>query len=185
VRLFVAVNPPRQLCADLQTQLDAVRRQVRIAWTRPAAWHLTLAFLGEWPGERVAPLQDALQAAVAAHPPLTITPGGVGTFPDRGRPRVLFLHLDGGAPLQQLAATVRRTADAVWPDGPQDRKAFRPHLTLARIKRPLPARDRDRLARLAPGPWPPFPVTRVALMASELRPDGARHTEVAGLPLAG
>ncbi len=45
MRLFVAVNPPEQLRLDLATRLDTVHSRLRIAWTRPAAWHLTLMFL--------------------------------------------------------------------------------------------------------------------------------------------
>jgi len=185
VRLFVAVNPPARLCEDLDTRLDAIRREVRLAWTRPVAWHLTLCFLGAWPPQRAAPLPAALRAAAATVPPLVVTPGAVGAFPDLRRPRVLFLHLDGGEPLRRLAAAFRGAVDAVWPDGPQDRKELRPHLTLARIKRPLAAPDRARLAGLDPGPLAPFEVAAAHLLASELGPAGARYRELARLPLGG
>ncbi len=185
MRLFVAVNPPERLTGELDTRLDTVRRAVPIAWTRPRAWHLTLMFLGDWPPERAAPLAPALQAAVATCPAPVIKPGGVGAFPDRRWPRVLFLHLDGGERLEQLVGTVRGAVDGVWPDGPQDRRAFRPHLTLARIKRPLPAAQRAVLAELDLGSWPAFTPRAASLLASELHPHGARHTEVARLPLAG
>jgi len=185
MRLFVAVNPPERLVGELDTRLDTVRRAVPIAWTRPQAWHLTLMFLGEWSAQRAAPLAAVLQAAVAACPAPVITPGGVGAFPDWRRPRVLFLHLEGGARLEHLAGAVRGAVDAVWPEGPQDRRAFRPHLTLARIKRPLPAARRAILADLDLGPWPAFTPGAAHLLASELHPGGARYTEVARLELGG
>ncbi len=185
MRLFVAVNPPERLVQDLDTRLDTVRRAVRIAWTTPRSWHLTLMFLGEWPAPRAAPLAAALQTAVAACPAPVIAPGAVGAFPDARRPRVLFLHLDGGERLEQLACTVRGAVDTVWPGGPQDHRAFRPHLTLARIKRPLPSAQRAILADLDLGSWPAFTPPAAHLLASELHPAGARHTEVARLPLAG
>ena len=185
VRLFVAVNLPEQLRRDLDTRLDTLRDRVRIAWTRPETWHLTLMFLGEWPETRLQPLREALQEAVAPHPWFLIRPGAIGAFSDLRRPRVLFLHLDGGDPLRALARDVRAAVDAVWPDGPQDHKALRPHLTLARIKRPLQGDEGAQLRAFDVGTCAPFPVSAVHLMASELRAGGARHTCRATLVLGG
>jgi RNA 2',3'-cyclic 3'-phosphodiesterase len=183
MRLFVAVNPPRRFREELDTRLDTIRERVRIAWTRPPAWHLTLAFLGDWPADRREALRKALWARVCDHAPFPIQPGGVGAFPSLRRPRVLFLHIDGGDPLRVLAHDVRAAVDEAWPGGPQDRKDFRPHLTLARVKRPLQGTEPALLGTLDPGIWAPFPVERVQLMASERRHEGARYTVVDDLPL--
>lgn len=185
MRLFVAVNPPGQLRQELDTRLDATRSRLRIAWVSPAAWHLTLAFLGEWPEERLPRLGAALREAVTSHRPFVITPGTLDGFPNRQRPRVLFLHLDGDDQLRDLAVDVRRAVDAAWPDGPQDHKIFRPHLTVARIKRPLAGAEHTMVKALDVGGFPSFEVETVALMASELRPDGARHSVVESLRLEG
>ncbi len=185
MRLFLAVNLPEQLRRDLDTRLDTLRGHVGVAWTRPESWHLTLMFLGEWPQERLPKLRGALLAAAAPHAPLTIRPGGVGAFPDLRRPRVLFLHLDGGDPLEALARDLRTAVDAVWPDGPQDHKALRPHLTVARVKRSLQGDEAALLRDFDPGPWEPFAASEVHLMASELHRGGARHTSQATLYLEG
>ncbi len=185
MRLFVAVHPPTHLRQELATRLDTARRQIPLAWTAAEAWHLTLMFLGEWPEARLPALVAALRGAVASHRPFVVTPGGIGAFPDLTRPRVLFLHMDGGDPLRALARDVRAAVDRVWPDGPQDHKAWRPHLTLARVKQPLGAGDLARLRGLDPGAWEPFPVHAARLMASTLRREGARHDEVAALALGG
>jgi RNA 2',3'-cyclic 3'-phosphodiesterase len=184
MRLFVAVNPPSQLCCDLDTRLDTVRARLPLAWTAPQAWHLTLMFLGEWPADRLDPLRSALQEAVAGQASFEVAPGGVGAFPSLRRPRVLFLHLDGGDPLRRLTGAVRTAVDAVWPDGPQDHKPLRPHLTLARVKQPLGGPELAQASRLDLGTFEPFTVTEARLMSSALRPDGARHTCEAVLPLA-
>lgn len=181
----MAVNPPERFRRELSTRLDTVRGQVRIAWTRPESWHLTLAFLGEWPADRRESLRLALRARVAAHGGFALQPGRVGAFPSLSRPRVLFLHMDGGTGLTDLATTVRETVDTVWPDGPQDTKDFRPHLTLARIKRPLQGAEPTLLGTLDLGVWDPWPVGSAQLMASELRRDGARYTVVEDLVFAG
>lgn len=184
MRLFVAVNPGEHLTEQLDTWLDEHRGRFRISWTRPAAWHLTLMFLGPWPAERHESLVQNLQTAVEPLPAFTVQPGGLGAFPGPRRPRVLFLHQDGGKALPTLAAAVRGAVDRTWPDGPQDRKEFRPHLTLARIKHPLPPNLAQDLVSLDPGPLPAFPVNEALLMASELHPTGARYTVQARLPLS-
>ena len=171
----MAVNLPEQLRDDLDTRLDTVRRRVPVAWTRPATWHLTLMFLDDWPEARAQALPAALDAAGADLAPVPLTLGRAGAFPDFRRPRVLFLHVDGGDPLGRLADRVRRAVNDTWPDGPQDQRDFRPHLTLARIKTPLPAAARGELERLDAGAPEPFTATGVDLMASELPPGGARY----------
>jgi len=183
MRLFVAVNPPEQFRQHLDTRLVTIRRRVRIAWTAPASWHLTLMFLGDWPPERLPGLADGLAAAVRPRPPFALQPTRVGAFPGLARPRVLFLQLDGGEALATLARDVRAAVDGVWPDGPQDRKDFHSHLTLARVKRPLAGPEPGLLRALDLGTWAPFRVEAVALMESTLGRDGPRYTCRAALPL--
>jgi 2'-5' RNA ligase len=182
-RLFVAVNPDERFVHRLATQLDAWRQQLRIAWARPQTWHVTLDFLGDWPPDRVPQLQDAVRRAVAAQRAFPVTPAEVGGFPSLDRARVLFLQLGSDGRLEALAGAVRAAVDGAWPDGPQDRKPFRPHLTFARIKRPLPASQRRLLRELRFAPWEPFHVRDVRLVRSRLHPAGARHDAVATIPL--
>ena len=185
MRLFVAVNLGEQFCHDLATQLDAWRNELQIAWSRPQTWHVTLDFLGEVPATCVPQLQEALGAEAARQAICRVTPGQLGAFPNLSRPRVLFLHLESGGALEKLAEGVRRQVDVILPHGEQDRKPFRAHLTVARIKRPLPATQRRRLPQIRFVPWQPLVIQELRLVASELRPEGARHTDLAVFPLGG
>ncbi len=183
MRLFVAVNPTERFTHDLDTWLDRWRPRVPAAWTRRETWHLTLAFLGEWPAERAESLALALSDEAPRHPGFLLRPGELGAFPNLRTPRVLFLQMDGGEALAGLATAVRARVEATWPEGPQDRKVFRPHLTLARFKAPLEAEASAALAGIDPGTWPPQPVAEVRLVRSTLRPSGARYADVAVFPL--
>ncbi len=184
MRLFVAANLGEHFNHLLATQLDAWRSQLRITWARPQTWHLTLDFLGEVPAGRVDALQDVLREEAARHAVVKVKPGDLGAFPNLHRPRVLFLHLDSGEALEELAADVRRRVDEVLPGGEQDRKPFQAHLTIARIKRPLPSAQRDLLAEIQFAPWEPLTIPEIRLVASELRPEGARHTDLGVFSLA-
>lgn len=183
MRLFIAANCGEQFRRLLATQLDAWRAQLRIAWSRPQTWHLTLDFLGEVPVADVPALQDGLRVEAARHQPFQVRPGQLGGFPSLNRPRVLFLHMDSGGALEELAAGIRFRVDTVLPDGDQDRKAFRAHLTIARIKRPLLRAQQQLLSQIQFAPWEPLTLDTVRLVKSELSPQGAQHTDLAVIPL--
>lgn len=132
MRLFVAGYPPAPVVEHLAEQsarLHTVRAGARVA--RTDTWHVTLAFLGELPEERLADVAYAvdLAAASAAVAPRLWVAGG-GTF-GRGRSTVLWAGLAGAVPeLVALAGAVRRALGRARL--PYDRRPPRPHLTLAR-----------------------------------------------------
>ena len=185
MRLFIAANLGEQFRQSLATQLDAWRSQLQIAWSRPQTWHVTLDFLGEVVAGHIDGIQQALAKVAQDHAPFQVIPGELGAFPNLNRPRVLFLHLASDGALEQLATDIRHQVDLVLPAGEQDRKSFRAHLTVARIKRPLPAAQRRLLSQIQLVPWEPVPIAAIRLVASELRPEGARHTDLAVVPLEG
>lgn len=181
-RAFVAVPCGEPLRAALSRRLDGREGPAPVRWTRPGNWHVTLQFLGDWPGARLSALRQALVTLTcpdAADP----TPAGFGGFPDLERPRVLFLQFQGAAPLADLADQVRRATGAVWPEGPQDTRPFHPHLTLARVAAGLDARQRKALQDVNMGALPPLVLDRVVLMSSRLEPGGARYAELASFAL--
>ena len=183
MRIFLAVPIGERLRRSVATDLDAWRPRLRIAWTRPETWHLTLQFLGDWPEDRV----DGLVAALRERDwpsAFTIAPGGLGAFPNLHRPRVLFLQMEGEGQVADLARRVRSVVHEVWPEGPQDDKPFRGHLTLARIKRPLGRGDHDLLSEISLDDLPPLPVDGFRLVASTLHRDGARYRILAGFDLS-
>lgn len=142
-------------------------------------WHVTLAFLGEVPDERVARAQAALSAAATAWRSTKSAPAGDavpilrlaggGQF-GRGRATVLWVGATGDvASVAGLARQVRHALRRARL--PCDRKLFRPHLTLARPGDRLPAPDLAAdLATLAAYEGPAWPLEEVHLMRSRLGP---------------
>ena len=116
--------------------------------------------------------------------PFTINTGALDAFPDLRRPRVLFLHQESQGQAEELARLVRDGVQSAWPGGPQDHKAFRAHLTLARVKGELGSAAGQALSRWSPGELPPWPVTAFQLVESQLHSAGARHRVVASFPLS-
>ena len=108
--------------------------------------------------------------------PFGLRPAGLGAFPNLRRPRVLFLHLEDDGAAARLAGAVREKVAGIWPDGPQDAKRFRPHLTLARIRRPLAGEQLKSLESMDMDGLPEVPVGGFTLFSSVLGREGARHT---------
>jgi RNA 2',3'-cyclic 3'-phosphodiesterase len=121
VRLFVGIFPPEDVCADLRRQLGATR----IRLTPADRWHLTLAFLGELPPERLPEVEQALDA-VDPPGPVRLRLAGGGSF-GRGRSSVLWAGVEGD--LGDLHGRIR---EALRAHGlPHDERPFTPHLTVA------------------------------------------------------
>ncbi len=174
MRVFLGVKVPDHLRRELTARLDGLPARPRLRWVDPSCWHLTLQFLGQWPPERCKALEDRL-LALGRHPAFDLEMGPVGQFPARGPLRVLYLQVDGGTKLLALTRSIRAEVDAAWPAGPQDRKPFRPHLTLARGARPAVAVDLPRI-----GEDPPLPSWRMdgfSLFSSDLTPGGPIYRE--------
>jgi 2'-5' RNA ligase len=133
LRLFLALELPEQLrgaLAALQERLRSGEEGWR--WVRPEGLHVTLRFLGEVAPERLPELSPAFREAAARGAPPEIEVEGLGTFPPRGRPRVLWVGLrdrSGGGLATAAAALEAAAREAGFP---AEERAFSPHLTLAR-----------------------------------------------------
>jgi RNA 2',3'-cyclic 3'-phosphodiesterase len=183
VRLFVAVDPDPVALDDLDRALAPVREAPgHPRWTARELWHVTLAFLGELPPERLSRLASGLAVTAAATPPLRLQLSGFGAFPARGVPQVLWVGLTGELDrLGRLARAAARSGRAAG--AATERRTYRPHITLGRWRRGDPA-DRGLTAGLDGYAGPPFQVGEIALVRSHL---GAspRHERLESWPLAG
>ena len=133
--LFIAVPLATDAAAAVADLVGRVRarhlggREVR--WVRLDGLHLTLRFLGPTDRDRIPDLAAAVDAVAAAGRPFAVELAGTGSFPERGRPRVLWLGIeDGASRLGDLAAAI--DAALVTRGWPATDRPFRAHLTLAR-----------------------------------------------------
>jgi 2'-5' RNA ligase len=176
VRAFVALELDarvRESIGELQARLRPRLGGIRLV--RPEGIHLTLRFLGATSPDQVETLRPLLAAAAAACPPADVLVAGLGTFPERGSPRVLWLGLDVPAAVLDLQRAVERAARAAGFE--REERPFRAHLTLGRWRDRAP-RPELPLAELGPT----RPETLV-LFRSDLRPEGAVYAPMAVLPL--
>ena len=190
-RLFVAVPLPEAAREAVAGIVEAVRSQPLpdgmrdVRWVRVDGLHVTMRFLGPTPPEREAPTIAAMDRAAAAASPGEGRLAGSGTFPPHGRPRTLWIGIDGGVDaLGGIAAALGRELGAAgWP---RDDRPFRAHLTLARsdglVAGPLVA---TRLAAAIGDAAIPFAIERLVLYESVTGGGPARYLPVSEARLGG
>jgi 2'-5' RNA ligase len=182
VRTFFAVALPeeaRQAAAQLAGRLRESERGEGVRWVRPEGYHLTLHFLGNVAREAIAELAQRVTEQVAPLAPFAIHLGGALVFPSPKNPRVVALAVEPEAPLTSLAERVERGVVAAGL--PAERRRFRAHLTLGRVRnRRFPSVDGE-----ASIDCPAFPVDEVVLFQSDLHRTGAVYTPLERITLQG
>lgn len=169
-RLFVALTPPE----TVRTELAALAEPIDgLSWIPPENIHLTLRFIGEADDERQAAVEAALGAVSVESFVLPVE--GIGTFPPRGLPRILWAGL--GSAHTRLFQLRQKVDDALLSVSLElDVRHFHPHFTLGRLRENLDEKALARfLRRHATFEAPPFRVSEFQLYASELRATGSRY----------
>jgi RNA 2',3'-cyclic 3'-phosphodiesterase len=185
LRVFCAVELPdevRSRAAERMRRLRAEFPGVRASWEKPEKLHITLKFLGELEPARVEALSNAAARAVAGVEPFELTVDEPGAFPPHGQPRVLWLGILDDSGRLAFMHRALETACAAAGFGRESR-AFKPHLTLARLRSPQGARELAAAHRDAPFEPQSFGVSELVVMRSELGPGGSRYTPLSRHPL--
>ncbi len=188
VRVFVAVGLSPEARQQLIDVVARIRREIPdgIQWADPSGMHLTLKFLGNIPSSNVPPLAECVERFVGEYGPFSLALSGLGMFPNRRAPRVLWAAVESDLDaLSQLQLAAEGSITALG--YPPEERPFRPHITLGRPRRTISDGQRARIAEVMSAVQPPEPVSwqveSVEVMRSELHPSGARYTVLSSAPL--
>ena len=169
--MFVAAVPPLPVLEDLEEFLSVRRESAAFRWTVPDQWHLTLAFLADVPERALDDLVERLGRAARKRHPVRATIAGGGAFPNVRRAKVLWagvevdaVGFDAREELRRLATGCRAAASKAGIEVAGER--FKPHVTLARMGRPVEATNWVRLLDGYRGPS--YDLDEVSLIASHL-----------------
>ena len=181
-RCFVAVPIPDALRNAIMAARETWMSEPGLAdvrWTDPAAWHLTLAFLGSLPPADVEGVARWVATVAGRHREHAAKTGGLGAFPDARHARVVWYGVDGDGAFGALAADLWQTLSVAAAD------PFRPHITLARA-RGKGIDVRSWLSRSSPAsPSAELAVVRIDVMRSHLGTGPARYERLASYELRG
>jgi RNA 2',3'-cyclic 3'-phosphodiesterase len=189
-RLFVAVELAAGTIAAAGRMIEQLQERVarqapaaRVRWVDPERLHVTLQFMGE------VPQTVAERIRVALEPPLPMVPfdvvfSGIGVFPARGAPRVVWAGVGhGGDGLRAVNAAVVARLGGVGLAA--EGRPFAPHLTLGRVRRPQGLRAAPLCEGLSGVELGSERVEAITLMESRLSPRGPAYVGILRTRLAG
>jgi 2'-5' RNA ligase len=178
LRVFCAVELPEAVRDAAAAHVARLRRdfpEARASWPRAASLHVTLKFIGEVEPARVVDLSHAAAAAVEGFAPFGLSVEEAGTFPPRGAAHVLWLGVrDESGRLARLQRRLEEECEAAG--FAREGRAFKPHLTLARLRQPKGALELSEAHRRSTFDPHAFKVSELIVMRSELGPGGSRYT---------
>lgn len=189
IRAFIAVELPEAVRLELGRLQSSCQATLGerwsgpgasnpIQWVKPESLHVTVKFLGSISEAQVSDIEEVLLEIGHRHQSFSLTLEGLGVFPNRQAPRVLWVG--GSGSLTCLEAIVKEVDDRIMALGiPRESRAFHPHLTLARIKQShrlfgTSLAETGLLARSAIVGT--FQVSSLSLMKSVLHPSGPTYT---------
>lgn len=178
LRLFVAVEIPEEAKRSVLEAFAPWREAFpRARWVPPENWHVTVRFLGRtWP--RVREWVEARMGEVAGVArPYRATLSRVGSFPSARTGRVLWAGLEDDGATGALAAALD---DALAEEFAPERRAFHPHLTVARSDPPVKLPEGYHGTPLVSEPWD---VGALVLFRSHLRRPAPVYEPIGRFPL--
>lgn len=165
MRVFFAVMLPESLCKALSpilVRLKEVMTEEDLRFVAPENLHLTLQFLKDLHPEKVQTLIKKVQAATNSIAPFNLQLCHLEWFPSERHPRYLTLIPKKQKPLIKIAAQLGSIISELG--YPLEKRAFRGHLTLARLKK-----DKSSWMSLSPYQGytlPQTPIHNFSLMES-------------------
>lgn len=189
IRAFIAVELP----AEIQAQLEGVAKRLRAARATAVRWvavqniHLTLKFLGDTDPADLTRLGELLTPIAGQFPPVELSVGGLGSFPNNRQPRVIWVGVEIPPQIKALQRSIEAAAEKIG--CPREDRPFSPHLTLGRVQKSASreeiAQISQALAAIQVGELGRFQATSFTLFRSDLRPSGSIYTPLAHFELGG
>ena len=178
LRLFVAIDPPKEVCASLLSELERTCDVSNARLTPLDQIHMTLQFIGDSDARQLESVMESVERSTSGIGRFELTVRALIQLPERGRPRLIAAETDAPGNLLELQRRLAHRLAHHARKNAADR--FRPHLTLCRYRRDGRAErfgEPGRVEALS------FQVERVRLISSVLRSDGATHREVGAFAL--
>lgn len=177
-RLFIAIELPAAAKSAVEKVQKSLQPLNAVRWTPPAQIHLTLQFLGDTPADQIDDLRAAL-ATTGTCRAFSLSLATVGTFPNANRPRIVWAGVKGDIPaLNTLHHAVIAATSGIG--FPAEKRPFKPHLTIGRVKKWARGNDHRAIAaavrRANPAQIATVPVTQFHVIRSQLTRNGPIYT---------
>ncbi len=180
-RLFIGVRVSLATVRALEEAVQGMRPAaggLAIRWVAPAAYHVTLKFLGWCRPEVVEAVRDRVGRELRGAKAVEIETRGLGAFPGPDKARVLWAGTDS-ARLRDLVERVEKAAAELG--FAREKRAFHAHVTLARLK--APGDVRKAIGSVPEQTYRRSWIDTVVLFESKTKSNGSEYSEIAAWPL--
>ena len=180
MRLFTGIAIAPNVLGNLARVLKELRPLAPLNWSPAENLHITSKFIGEWPDERLAELEDVLEGV---KPPASfdVRIAHFGYFPNPHNPRAFVAGVHAGP---ELAALAKQIEELLKPLGvAKEDRPYSPHLTLARIKHENIRELLEHIANMINFDFGTFRVTEFQLFSSKTGPRGSVYSTLASYAL--
>ena len=179
MRAFFAIDLPEELKNKITAIIKLLQQKnpsKYISWTSPKNLHITLKFLGDVSNTQCEKFLPEIMDVVSQQPKFTLRLEKIDLFPAKRKSRVISWL---PSPMGRLVALAHQIEQqVVLYDVPAETRPFKPHLTLARIKKPI----KDEL-QIIDVPQLAFELEKLTLFRSETTHAGSQYEVVSELPL--
>lgn len=180
IRTFVSIPVPNT--AGLNPLFREIGDLRGVSPSRPRQTHITLRFIGDVPDSRIDDVVDAVADAVSGVHPARVSVVGTGAFPNAKKPRIIWAGVKTDMPMKEMSERIGRNLDAAGID--YDRKEFKPHITVGRIRGSADTNGINMLLRrFSDSEFATFVCSSVNVMRSDLSASGAEHTILRSIDL--
>ena len=184
MRVFAALPLPEQAVdklAQLAEELKTCYPDLKVV--KPERMHITMVFFGELNQEQILEVMRVMDSAELKVASIQAVMGGVGQFPPKGQPRVIYCPIKKGAPeIGYLHGVYHRLLSGVQSLSLESGRDFTPHVTLARNRAAGSRQEHSRTGRISLSEVQELfrfeyslILDRLVLYQSILRPQGAEY----------
>jgi 2'-5' RNA ligase len=183
-RLFVGVELSDQVRLLLEHLSKQMSEHVDDAkWIPRENMHITVKFLGDTPDAKIEAIKTVLYEVAERFRRFSITLDKPGCFPKPEKANVLWVGLRFGASeLEALAKEVDASLSKLGYD--TEKRAFRPHITVARIKTPANVCQLFDNLDYSAIKGSVVNISALTLFKSVLSPKGAKYEVISRVPLS-
>jgi len=183
LRSFIAIELPEEVKSSLEGIQQSLKTSgADVRWVKTDNIHLTLKFLGDIDEEILTGIIHVLQGTCRNQKVISIEISGIGTFPVKRSPRVLWTGIKDNGELIKLHSEIEKGMASLGFD--PEKRAFSPHLTLGRFRS---SRGRgsllEKIKTITHESFGQFDVRFIYLIKSDLKPSGAVYSRIAEFPL--
>lgn len=179
-RVFIAVDLDSAIKEKLIKDIEEIRgmyEDVKCSIPRVEGLHITLRFIGDVDQNMVNLMLEPIQSVVERFKEFKLKIKNRGVFPNHTSPRVIWVGVEENRNIVDIKDRLDKVLERL--NLPSEKKLFKPHITIARVKN-ITDRGKRLLREFVSmeQEYGEFTVREIVLYESILDPSGAIYKQI-------